>query len=408
MPEKSTSQNGLRAVGCLALICCLSLSYLAGFGTYRLWEGQRQPAGRAQTATARDRMPVYWEAWDHVETSFYGNLPESKDITYAAIAETLTLLNDPYTIFVEPLPRELERDHMRGTFGGIGVDLWYDTEGSMRLTPYPDSPAAEAGVLEGDTLLAVDEQSITQDTTIDEVRAHLHGEVDTTVTLMLSRAKPGQDSPTPPFDVTITRAVIEVPSVTWRVLDQSPTIGYIHIQGFTDRTDEETIDALQALRGEKQIASLVLDLRNNYGGLLAPAVTVASQFLEEGVVVYERGKDADESSRPVKPGGVALDIPLAVLVNVNTASASEIVAGALQDYQRAVLIGDRTYGKGSVQLIYDLSDGSSLHVTSAVWLTPNGHRIEGVGLTPDILVPQTAEAQDTQLDRAVEHLLNSQ
>ena len=408
MPEKTTSQNGLRAIGCLALMCCLSLSYLAGFGAYRLWEGQRQPAERAQTMDTRDRMPVYWEAWDHVEASFYGDLPESKDITYAAIAETLTLLNDPYTIFVEPLPRELERDHMRGTFGGIGVDLWHDAEGSMRLTPYPDSPAAEAGVLEGDRLLAVDDQPITKDTTIDGVRAHLHGEVDTPVTLTLSRAEPGQDSPTPPFDVTIIRAVIEVPSVTWRVLDQSPTIGYIHIQGFTDRTDEETVDALQALLEDKQVTSLILDLRNNYGGLLDPAITVASQFLEEGVVMYERGKDADESSRPIKPGGIALDIPLAVLVNINTASASEIVAGALQDYGRALLIGDQTYGKGSVQLIYDLSDGSSLHVTSAIWLTPNGHRIEGVGLTPDILVPQTAETQDVQLDRAVEHLLESQ
>jgi carboxyl-terminal processing protease len=351
-------------------------------------------------------MPVFWEAWEHVENNFYGELPEAQDMTYAAIAESLLLLGDPYTIFVEPQPRELERDHMRGVFGGIGVDLWHDQEGNVVLSPYPDSPAQEAGVVEGDRLLAVDSNPITQDTTIDDIRAHLHDEVGTSVTLTLSR--PGEGSPTPPFDVTITRAEIRVPSVTWRVLDSSPTTGYIHIQGFTDRTDEETVEALQALLEEEQVTHLVLDLRNNFGGLLDPAVTVASQFLDTGVVMHEQRRGAEESSREVRSGGIALDIPLVVLVNANTASASEIVAGALQDYERAILIGDRTYGKGSVQLIYDLSDGSSLHITSAIWLTPDHHRIEGVGLTPDILAPQGQGPQDAQLDYAVEYLLQSQ
>jgi carboxyl-terminal processing protease len=352
-------------------------------------------------------MPVYWEAWDHVENDFYGDLPEPKAITYAAIAETLTLLDDPYTIFVEPQPRELERDQMRGSFGGIGVDLWRDPEGNVLVSPYPDSPAAQAGVLERDRLLAVDDQQVTEATTIDDIRAHLHGEVDTPVTLTLSRTSPGQDSPTPPFDITIIRAVIEVPSVTWRVLDQAPTIGYVHILGFTDRTDEETVDALRTLLEENPVTSLVLDLRDNFGGLLDPAITVASQFLDDGVVMYERSRDSQESSRDVRSGGIALDVPLVVLVNGNTASASEIVAGALQDYERAPLIGDTTYGKGSVQLIYDLSDGSSLHVTSAIWLTPNRHRIEGLGLTPDIVTPQSQGPQDAQLDRAVAYLLQS-
>ena len=347
-------------------------------------------------------MGVFWEAWRIMEQDYYGELPTDQERTYGAIKEALVLLGDPYTIFVEPQPRELERDHMRGSFGGIGVDIWYDAEGQMVLSPYPDSPAAEAGVLEGDILLALDGEQITTET-IDDVRAYLHGEQGTTVTLTLTR--PGPDgSPTPPFDLTITRGEIRVPSVTWRVIAHAPTVGYIHVQGFTDRTDEEVLDALDDLKGQG-IASLILDLRDNFGGLVSPAVSVASQFLSDGVVMIEQKRTAEENIYSVQSGGIATDIPMVVLVNGNTASAAEIVAGALQDHGRALLIGERTYGKGSVQLIYDLSDGSSLHVTSAIWLTPNRTRIEGRGLAPDVLALQAGGPQDTQLDYAVEYLL---
>jgi carboxyl-terminal processing protease len=338
-----------------------------------------------------------------LEQGYYGELPTEQERTYSAIKETLALLGDPYTVFVEPQPRELERDHMRGSFGGIGVDIWYDGEGRMVLFPYPDSPAAKAGVLEGDILLALDGETISAGMTIDDVRAHLHGELDTEVTLTLMRPEP-DGSPTPPFDLTITRGEIRVPSVTWRVVAHAPTVGYIHVQGFTDRTDEEVVDALTDLKG-KGITSLILDLRDNFGGLISPAVDVASQFLTDGIVMIEQTRTAKEQVYTVRAGGIATDLPMIVLVNGNTASAAEIVAGALQDHDRAILVGERTYGKGSVQLIYDLSDGSSLHVTSAVWLTPNRTRIEGQGLMPDVLAPQAGGAQDTQLEYAVEYLL---
>ena len=397
----SDSRRGLQLVGCLILGLCLAAVYAAGFGAYHLWErqyGSQQAVGAPQ----QERMGVFWEAWRIMEQDYYGELPTDQERTYGAIKEALVLLGDPYTIFVEPQPRELERDHMRGSFGGIGVDIWYDAEGQMVLSPYPDSPAAEAGVLEGDILLALDGEQITTET-IDDVRAYLHGEQGTTVTLTLTR--PGPDgSPTPPFDLTITRGEIRVPSVTWRVIAHAPTVGYIHVQGFTDRTDEEVLDALDDLKGQG-IASLILDLRDNFGGLVSPAVSVASQFLSDGVVMIEQKRTAEENIYSVQSGGIATDIPMVVLVNGNTASAAEIVAGALQDHGRALLIGERTYGKGSVQLIYDLSDGSSLHVTSAIWLTPNRTRIEGRGLAPDVLALQAGGPQDTQLDYAVEYLL---
>jgi len=194
-------------------------------------------------------------------------------------------------------------------------------------------------------------------------------------------------------------------------LEQDPNIGYIHIRLFTERTPRELERALQDLKGAGA-ARLVLDMRDNPGGLLDAAVAVASQFLRDGVVLYEDRKDEAEKSYVVTKGGAALDQPLVVLVNRATASASEIVAGALQDRQRGPLIGERTYGKGSVQLVYDLSDKSSLHVTVARWFTPNRQRIDGQGLAPNIELPLSdADRQagaDPQLERAIAYLQEKQ
>ncbi len=377
-----------------SFLLCLCLAYTAGFGAYRL----RDAIQAGQSAV----LGTFWEAWGHIERTFYGEMPPPQERTYGAIRGALALLDDPYTVFVEPQPRELERDRMRGSFGGIGVNLWRDGEGRMVLAPYPDSPAERAGVQEGDVLLAVDREPVALEATMDDVSAHLHGEVGTSVTLTLSRP------PTPAFDLTIERGEIRVPSVTWRVLDRAPGVGYLHVETFTERTGEEVRDALQELLHEAEVGRLVLDLRNNAGGLIDPAVATASQFLRDGVVLTELRRDAQDRTFPVREGGMAVDIPLAVLVNGGTASASEIVAGALQDRGRALLIGEPTFGKGSVQTIYDLADGSSLHVTSAIWLTPNRHRIDGQGLTPDIAVPRDEDGQsarDEQLDRAVDYLL---
>lgn len=372
------------------LFLCLCLAFTAGFGAHRMWDELEQ-------VSQSEPLGVFWEAWDLLEQSFYGELPSPRERTYGAIRGALALLNDPYTVFVEPRPRELERDRMRGIFGGIGVTLWRDADGQMVLSPYPDSPAERAGVLEGDILLAMDGETITDETTTDDVSAYLHGEVGTPVTLTISRP------PTPPFDLTITRDVIQVPSVTWRVLDQAPDIGYIHVENFTERTGDEVVTALQELQAA-EITSLVLDLRDNYGGLIDPAVATASQFLQDGIVLYELKRDTEERTFPVRGGGIAMGVPLVVLINAGTASAAEIVAGALQGHDRAPLVGEPTYGKGSVQLIYELSDGSSLHVTSAVWLTPSQRRIDGQGLTPNVYVPHGDGPQDEQLGYAVDYL----
>ena len=374
----------------LGTLVCLCLAFAAGFGVYWVWDG-RSPAGQSGP------LGVFWEVWERLEEHFYGELPSSQERTYGAIHGALELLDDPYTVFVEPQPRELERDRMRGAFGGIGVELRRDAEGRVELAPYPDSPAGRAGVRDGDVLLAVDGQEVTAETTIDDTRAWLHGEAGTAVTLTLSRP------PTPPFELTVVREEIQVPSVVWRVLDDAPDVGYLHVETFTERTGKEVTAALGELQA-RAVSGLVLDLRGNSGGLIDQAVTTASQFLDDGVVLIELSRDAQERPMPVLDGGVATGIPLAVLVDGSTASAAEIVAGALQDYGRAALVGEPTFGKGAVQLIYDLSDGSSLHVTSAIWLTPNRHQIEGQGLSPDIVIPGGDGPQDEQLNRAVAYL----
>jgi len=373
------------------LLICSVLAFAAGFATCLLWDRQQR------ARRARQPLGVFWQAWNLIETNYYGEIPSARARTYSAIRSALALLNDPYTIFVEPQTRELERDQMRGAFGDVGIALQRDAQNHMVIVPYPDSPAQRAGAREGDILLAVDAQRVTTETTIEQVQAWLHGEVGTVVTLTLSRP------PTPPFDLPIVREEIQVPSVTWYALDRFPEIGYIHITGFTERTSVEILTATHELR-TAGVISIVLDLRDNYGGLIDPAVAVADEFLDSGIVLIQQSRNTQERVFQAQSGGTATDIPLAVLVNGGTASAAEIVAGALQDHHRAPLVGEPTFGKGSVQLIYELSDGSSLHVTSAIWLTPNRRQIQGHGLAPDIYVPRGDGPLDNQLERAVEYL----
>jgi carboxyl-terminal processing protease len=394
-------RNWIRiSLALLAALLIFSLGAGAGYGAH-WYLNRNQPASQEA-----QQFGIYWEVWHIVQDKFYGNVPHDSTPAYGAIRGALSTLQDPYTLFVEPQPRALEKAELQGQFGGIGALVSRGEAGEVILDPTVDSPAEQAGVKKGDVVLKVDNTPITSTMTTDAVLVLIRGEVGTKVTLTLQRAGAAE-----PIVVTITRATIETPSVEWRVLEQDSSIGYIHIRLFTERTPRELERALQDLKGAG-VKRLVLDMRDNPGGLLDAAVAVASQFLRDGVVLYEDRKDEAEKSYPVAQGGAALDQPLVVLVNHGTASASEIVAGALQDRQRGPLIGERTFGKGSVQLVYDLSDKSSLHVTVARWFTPNRQRIDGQGLTPDIeLAMSDADRQagaDPQLERAIAYLQEKQ
>lgn len=377
--------------GLLVWAAVFVIFFAGGFAAHRI------SVRRAAEAATRP-MGVFWEAWDIVEQNFYGEVPSARVRTYGAIRGFLALLDDPYTVFLEPQPGEVERDRLAGAYGGIGVDLWRDAENRVVLSPYAGSPAEAAGVRNGDFLLAVDSRPVVT-ATIEEIQARLHGEVGTQVLLTLSRPP----TPTLPFTLTVVRQQIQVPSVSYRLLDRDPTIGYLAITSFTERTPQEVEEALRALLGDGA-SRLIIDLRNNGGGLIQPAVDVCDQFLDRGVILYEVRKDHRERAFRAHRGGLASDLPLVILVNGSTASASEMMAGSLRVHGRAVLVGEPTYGKGSVQLIFTLSDGSSLHVTNAVWLLPDRQPLPETGLTPDIPVAPGGGLEDVQLDRAVRYL----
>ncbi|MBN1219516.1 MAG: S41 family peptidase [Anaerolineae bacterium] len=378
--------------------------FAAGAGTgYVLHD---QIINNQPTEEQADGFSIFWEVWHHVESQFYGEVPQEPVSTYGAIKGALATLNDPYTLFIEPEPAAKEKAQLEGQFGGIGAFVRQDEAGRVLLDPMRDQPAELAGVQKDDVLLAVDGTPLIPEMTLDNVVSLIRGEVGTEVVLTIERA--GVEEP---IDIPVVRAIIETPSAYWRILEEAPTVGYIQLTGFTERSNSELSQAFEELT-HQGAETYILDLRNNGGGLLEAAVDVASQFLREGVVLREDRKNEGERLYNVRGGGNALDQPLVVLVNGGTASASEIVAGALQDYDRATLIGEKTFGKGSVQLIYELSDDSRLHVTVAKWFTPDDHAIDGTGLLPDIEVlfaeEDRANGRDPQLERAIEFLSNGQ
>lgn len=371
----------------------VSLAFGSGF-TVALVQA-RQLDNTNTPLVSSGSLGLFQEAWDLVARDFYGPLPQNRERVYGAARGLLSTLDDPYTVLIEPIPRQFEQDDLRGSYGGVGMGLSRNADGEVILSPFRDSPSAQAGILEGDVLVAVDGWRITPEMDLSQdIVARIRGEVGTAVTLTIQR---GAEA----LSFTITRQVIEIPSVAWRLLEQAPTLGYIRIFSFTDRTAGELREGLDELYAGGA-EGLILDLRDNGGGLLQTAIDVTDQFLDEGVVLYERRRGREEQSYLSSAGGYALEIPLVVLVNGGTASASEIVAGAIQDRERGLLIGETTFGKGSVQLIFGLSDGSSLHVTAARWYTPNRHQLDGVGLTPDLVVAADPDSDlDVQLERAI-------
>ncbi len=389
-------RNGLTVF--MLLILTVS-AFTVGYFTREL-AAQR---GVVPLAQADQDIGLFWEAWDLINTSFLGELPNSTEITYGAIRGSIAMLDDPYTVFIEPAARDVERERLQGRFGGIGAHIQRAEEsGDIILEPIPGNPAEAAGIQSGDVLLAVDGQAIPPEMTVPEIVDLIKGESGTSVVLTVRH--PGEMET---VDVEVVRGDILLPSVTFRLVTDEPTVGYIGLSRFSGETVNEVTDAIVNLR-QQGATSFVLDLRQNGGGLRDAAVDVANLFLDEGPVLFMQSQEEGERTFSTTSETLALTEPLAVLVDGGTASASEILAGALSDRGRATLIGSQTFGKGSVQLVFELSDGSSVHVTSARWFTPNRTQIDQAGLEPDVAVEQTQEAIDAGVDlfvqRAVEYL----
>lgn len=381
------------------LVILAAAAFAAGYLTRELVNGRDM----ASAAHAEQDMALFHEAWGLIENNFLGALPDTQDVTYGAIRGSLSTLADPYTVFIEPAAREVERERLQGTFGGIGAYISRSEEtGEVVLEPIPGNPAEAAGVLAGDVLLAVDGQTITPEMTVPQIVDMVKGEKGTPVVLTLRH--PGA---TEPVEISVVRDDILLPSVVYRLVEADPTIGYIQLSRFSGESSNEVGAAIQDLQA-RGATRLILDLRQNGGGLRDAAVDVVDHFLDDGPVLYLESQQEGERVFNATPETLAPTEPLVVLIDGGTASASEIVAGALQDRGRATLIGSKTFGKGSVQLVFDLSDGSSIHVTSARWLTPNRHQIDQSGLEPDVPVEVTQadvdQGRDPVLERAVAYL----
>ncbi len=349
-----------------------------------------------------ETYPLLDEVQSLIDRFYLRAQPDYTARQYAAIRGVLSSLEDRYTFFVDPPVAQSESDALAGTYGGIGVQVTRNELGQFVLFPFEESPAAEAGIEAGDILEAVNSEPVDPTTPQDTVDQMMRGEVKEGNGVELTVTKAEGDTLT----VFIEFAVINVPSVTWRVLAEDDSIGYVQIMRFTSRTPDELITALEELNNA-EIRALIVDIRNNSGGLLQESIDVASHFLPGGaVIVYEQSNQSQREFNAID-GGLATELPLVVLVNQGTASASELVAGAVQDHDRGILIGQRTFGKGTVQQIFRLTDNSSVHITSAEWLTPDQRRLENVGLEPDIVMIPDANGRDVELGEAVRYIQNN-
>ena len=358
------------------------------------------PAEEAARANPHQLPPEFdrlGEAWallqhEHIDRSTLD--PDA--LSSGAMRGMLEALNDPYASYLDPERFAEEESKIQGVFEGIGAQVGMRDNLLTVIAPLPDTPAERAGIRAGDVILEVDGES-TENLTLTEAVAKIRGERGTTVQLLVRHA-----NQTEAVLIPITRGVIPLETVRFRMQEEG--IGHLQISSFSSTTNEQVEEAIAEFR-EAEGRGLIVDLRYNPGGLLGVVVDVTSQFLDDGLVTYELDGQGNRREWQVKSGGKARDIPMVVLVNQYSASASEVFAGAVLDHQRAPVIGETTFGKGSVNTRHRLSDGSGLYYTIARWYSPQGTLIEGAGITPVYVVAEAAEGEgDVQLARAIEIL----
>ncbi|HVA87529.1 MAG TPA: S41 family peptidase [Candidatus Saccharimonadales bacterium] len=323
---------------------------------------------------------LLWDALKLIEDHYVRRSQlNPTDLTYGAINGLVESLGDPgHTVFLTPAEVKSENDALSGTISGIGVFLGQEGGAPVIVSVVSGSPASKAGLLSGDLLIAVNGMNA-QSLTLSAIAALVRGPAGTTVTLTIIHPHSAT-----PIDVTIVRAQITVPAVDWTMVPGT-TIADVQISQFSAGAGDELITALRAVR-QAGATAIILDLRNNPGGFVGEAVTATSQFLKSGNVYIRELADGQRIPVPVQAGGIATNIPIAVLVDFGTASSGEIMAGALQDAKRGPIIGVRTYGTGTVLNTYPLPDGSALRIGVEEWLTPSGRHIFPDGITPDITV----------------------
>ena len=342
-----------------------------------------------------ERLAEVWELLqrEHID---WADL-DGQALSDGAIRGMLQALDDPYAAYLTPKQFRLQSQDIKGFFEGIGAEVGLRDGRITIIAPIPETPAEEAGIRPGDVILEIEGET-TQGISLLEAVHKIRGENGTTVELLVLHLNSSE-----PVTIVITRGVIPLTSV--RLLMQVGRIGHLRLSGFTGTTEDDLKEALERFERSRG-AGLVLDLRNNPGGLVSSVIDVASQFLEGGrLVLFQIDAEGRRRDWKTSSGGKGVDIPMVVLVNAFSASASEVLSGAIIDHDRATVIGTTTFGKGSVNNLWPLDDGSGINFTVARWFTPNGILIEGEGITPDVVVEvPEGETEDIQLDQAIELL----
>lgn len=368
----------------------------------------------------------FWQVLDKIEGSYYDKKAiDPQKIINGAISGMVESLDDPYTVYLPPTQNDDFKNGLAGKFEGIGAELGLKNKQIIVVAPLDGSPAKKSGIKPGDVIVKVDGQ-VTYGWSLAQAVDKIRGPKGTTVKLSIGRGE-GEDLK----EISIVRDTITVKSLTTytKKVKEIETVAketkntkiaddkiiYIRLSQFGDSTNNEWLklanDASVRLNTEKDIKGIVFDLRNNPGGYLNDAVYIVSEFVKSGNAVLQEDKNGDRTSFPVTGKGLLYDVPLVVLINRGSASASEIVAGALRDHDRAVLVGEKSFGKGTIQQAEDFGGGAGLHVTIAKWLTPKGTWVgngkNGAGLTPDVevKVDEKNPEHDAQLEKAIEVLV---
>ncbi len=347
---------------------------------------------------------LFWEAWDKLQERFADKEKfDIQEMIYGAISGMIKSLEDPYTTFLNPEDTKRFIEDVKGTFEGVGMEIGLKKGRLQVIAPLEGTPAQKAGVLAGDKIIKVDD-ALTLDITLDEAINLIRGPKGTEVILTIYREEWGTTK-----EIKIVREVIEIPSLKWEIKDEN--IAYLKLYHFSEKASFDFREAaIEILASPCQ--KIILDLRNNPGGYLEVAQDIAGWFLERGqiVVIEDFGRETEQKIYKAKGNASLVEYPVVILINQGSASGSEILAGALRDNRGIKLIGEKSFGKGSVQELERLKGGSSLKITVAKWLTPKGELITDKGLEPDIKIEMTEEdyeeERDPQLDKAIEIIKN--
>ena len=361
-----------------ALWTLLVLAVLAAGSTMVSWAAS--PSTPAGNSDIYKQLDLFGEVLERVRAD-YVEKPDDSKLIEAAINGMLMAL-DPHSSYLNPKEFRDMQVQTRGEFGGLGIEVTMENGVVKVVSPIEDTPAAKAGIMSGDFITALDKEQI-QGLTLQEAVEKMRGPVNGPITLTIVRK--GVDEP---FDVKMVRDVIHIKPVKYNAEDD---VGYIHITSFNEQTTADLQKAVEDLKKEigAKLKGYIIDLRNNPGGLLDQAISVSDAFLDQGAIVLTKGRNLEETQRSnARPGDITGGKKLVVLINGGSASASEIVAGALQDHQRATIVGTRSFGKGSVQTIIPLGSNGALRLTTARYYTPSGRSIQAKGIEPEVVVEE--------------------